>query len=82
MPESSALSATERTRHRRLPEQGSTDRQDLHDILAGGVICHLGVVPLAAAWQAPDPDPVLPADIPLPPHIATLAGRPADRRMP
>jgi nitroimidazol reductase NimA-like FMN-containing flavoprotein (pyridoxamine 5'-phosphate oxidase superfamily) len=44
VPESSALSATERTRHRRLPEQGSTDRQDLHDILAAGVICHLGVI--------------------------------------
>jgi uncharacterized protein len=36
-----------------------------------------GVVPLAAAWQAPDPDPVLPADVPLPPHIAALAHRPA-----
>jgi len=36
-----------------------------------------GVLPLAAAWQAPDPDPVLPAGIPLPPHIAALAGRPA-----
>ncbi len=35
-----------------------------------------GVLPLAAAWQAPDPDPVLPADIPLPPHIAALTGRP------
>jgi nitroimidazol reductase NimA-like FMN-containing flavoprotein (pyridoxamine 5'-phosphate oxidase superfamily) len=35
-----------------------------------------GVLPLAAAWQAPDPDPVLPADIPLPPHIAVLAHRP------
>jgi hypothetical protein len=33
------------------------------------------VLPLAAAWQAPDPDPVLPADIPLPPHIAALARR-------
>jgi uncharacterized protein len=44
MPESSALSATERTRHRRLREQGSTDRRDLADILAGGVICHLGVI--------------------------------------
>ncbi len=246
MPESSALSATERTRHRRLPEQGRTDRHDLHDILAAGVICHLGViadgrpinarpgrpraeaqpgevypmvlptvygmdgdtlylhgsvasrslftaprtticvtvthvdglvlarsvfehavnyrsamiygtprlvtdrdeklaglhalaehivpgqwdyarrpnakelakttllalalaeasvkirtgppddgdspdatlpvwagvVPLAATWQSPDPDPVLPAGIPVPPHIATLAGRPADRRIP
>jgi uncharacterized protein len=44
MPESSALSATERTRHRRLREQGSTDRRDLADILTGGVICHLGVI--------------------------------------
>ena len=35
---------TERTRHRRLREQGSTDRGDLEDILAAGVICHLGVV--------------------------------------
>lgn len=44
MPESSALSATERTRHRRLREQGSTDLRDLQDILAAGVICHLGVI--------------------------------------
>jgi nitroimidazol reductase NimA-like FMN-containing flavoprotein (pyridoxamine 5'-phosphate oxidase superfamily) len=36
-----------------------------------------GVLPLAAAWQAPVPDPVLPAAIPLPPHIAALARRPA-----
>src|SRR5580692_7511665 len=36
-----------------------------------------GVVPLAATWQSPDPDPVLPTDVPLPPHIAALAGRPA-----
>jgi hypothetical protein len=34
-----------------------------------------GVVPLAAAWQPPDPDPVLPANIPLPPHIAALVRR-------
>src|SRR5271169_21747 len=39
-----------------------------------------GVLPLAAAWQDPDPDPVLPAGIPLPPHIAALANRPAGRR--
>src|ERR1700690_3161285 len=44
MPDSSPLPVTERTRHRRLREQGSTDRQDLADILAAGVICHLGVV--------------------------------------
>jgi hypothetical protein len=36
-----------------------------------------GVLPLAAAWQPPEPDPVLPAEIPLPPHIAALAHRPA-----
>ena len=44
MPESSDLPVTERTRHRRLREQGSTHRTDLQDILAAGVICHLGVV--------------------------------------
>jgi hypothetical protein len=27
--------------------------------------CGRGVLPLAAAWQTPDPDPVLPAGIPL-----------------
>jgi len=35
-----------------------------------------GVLPLAAAWQSPEPDPVLPASIPLPPHITALANRP------
>jgi len=44
MPGTSQLPVTERTRHRRLREQGSTDRGDLEDILAAGVICHLGVV--------------------------------------
>ena len=44
MPETPALPVTERTRHRRLREQGSTDRGDLRDILAAGVICHLGVL--------------------------------------
>ena len=44
MPEASSLPVTERTRHRRLREQGSADRRDLADILAAGVICHLGVV--------------------------------------
>jgi uncharacterized protein len=44
MPEASTLPVTERTRHRRLREQGSTDRQDLADILAAGMICHLGVM--------------------------------------
>src|ERR1700744_980622 len=44
MPGSPQLPVTDRTRHRRLREQGSTDRGDLEDILAAGVICHLGVV--------------------------------------
>jgi len=44
MPEASPLPVTERTRHRRLREQGSTDRRDLADILVAGMICHLGVV--------------------------------------
>src|ERR1700704_4729335 len=38
------LPVTDRTRHRRLREQGSTERGDLNAILAAGVICHLGVV--------------------------------------
>jgi hypothetical protein len=36
-----------------------------------------GVLPLTASWQSPEPDPVLPAEIPVPPHIAALARRPA-----
>src|SRR6202451_1528016 len=44
MPESSELPVNERTRHRRLREQGSTDRRVLQDILEAGVICHLGVM--------------------------------------
>jgi uncharacterized protein len=38
------LSSTERTRHRRLREQGRTDRGDLRAVLAAGLIAHLGVV--------------------------------------
>ena len=38
------LPVTDRTRHRRLREQGSTDRGDLDAILSAGVVCHLGVV--------------------------------------
>jgi len=37
------LSATPRTRHRRLREQGSTDRADLLAVLRAGFIGHLGV---------------------------------------
>jgi uncharacterized protein len=44
MPDTSDLPVNERTRHRRLREQGRTGRRDLQDILAAGMICHLGVV--------------------------------------
>ncbi|GII27679.1 pyridoxamine 5'-phosphate oxidase family protein [Planotetraspora mira] len=40
----SDLSATSRTRHRRLREQGRTDREDLFAVLRAGFVCHLGVV--------------------------------------
>ncbi|MFH8612255.1 pyridoxamine 5'-phosphate oxidase family protein [Streptomyces sp. NPDC018029] len=35
---------TDRTRHRRLRDQGSLDRADLEAILDAGFVCHLGVV--------------------------------------
>lgn len=38
------LAVSDRTRHRRLREQGSTNRSDLDAILAAGFICHLGVL--------------------------------------
>ena len=38
-----SLSATARTRHRRLREQGRTDRADLQAVLRAGFIAHLGV---------------------------------------
>src|ERR1043166_5275554 len=44
MPDESPLPVTEPPRHRRLREQGSTDRADLSAILSAGVVCHLGVV--------------------------------------
>jgi len=34
---------TERTRLRRLPEQGSHRREDLHAVLDAGFVCHLGM---------------------------------------
>ncbi|GAB1332658.1 pyridoxamine 5'-phosphate oxidase family protein [Streptomyces sennicomposti] len=37
------LPVTERTRHRRLRQQGSLDRDRLDAILAAGFVCHLGV---------------------------------------
>jgi nitroimidazol reductase NimA-like FMN-containing flavoprotein (pyridoxamine 5'-phosphate oxidase superfamily) len=38
------LSSTERTRHRRLREQGRTERSDLLAVLAAGLVAHLGVL--------------------------------------
>ncbi|MFG2144350.1 pyridoxamine 5'-phosphate oxidase family protein [Streptomyces sp. NPDC048696] len=38
------LAVTERTRHRRLREQGSTRVADLDAVLRAGFVCHLGVV--------------------------------------
>jgi len=38
------LPETERTRHRRLREQGSLDRAALDAVLAAGFVCHLGVL--------------------------------------
>ncbi|MFD4629197.1 pyridoxamine 5'-phosphate oxidase family protein [Streptomyces sp. NPDC058284] len=38
------LPVTDRTRHRRLREQGSLSRADLEAILDVGFVCHLGVV--------------------------------------
>ncbi len=35
---------SERTRLRRLPEQGSHRRSDLHAVLDAGFVCHLGLV--------------------------------------
>ncbi|MGW0878133.1 pyridoxamine 5'-phosphate oxidase family protein [Streptomyces sp. NPDC002671] len=38
------LPQTDRTRHRRLREQGSLERAELEAILDAGFVCHLGVV--------------------------------------
>ncbi|MEU0663171.1 pyridoxamine 5'-phosphate oxidase family protein [Streptomyces lavendulocolor] len=38
------LEVTDRTRHRRLREKGSTLRSDLDDVLRAGFVCHLAVV--------------------------------------
>src|ERR1700683_5155960 len=38
------LSATERTRHRRLREQGRADRGELFAVLAAGLVAHFGVL--------------------------------------
>jgi Pyridoxamine 5'-phosphate oxidase len=38
------LSATERTRHRRLRALGRTDRESLYAVLRAGLVAHLGVI--------------------------------------
>ncbi|MGC0328810.1 nitroimidazol reductase NimA-like FMN-containing flavoprotein (pyridoxamine 5'-phosphate oxidase superfamily) [Streptomyces sp. SAI-170] len=43
-PPAATLPQTELTRHRRLREQGSLSRNDLHAILDAAFVCHLGVV--------------------------------------
>jgi uncharacterized protein len=47
-PAGPPLSATERTRHRRLREQGRVDRDSLHEVLRAGFVAHLGLV--AGGW--------------------------------
>lgn len=42
------LSSTERTKHRRLREQGRADRDELFAVLAAGLVAHLGV--LSDGW--------------------------------
>jgi uncharacterized protein len=47
------LSATSRTRHRRLREQGRTDRTELLAVLQAGFIAHLGVIRDGAPMVVP-----------------------------
>ncbi|MGI5486659.1 pyridoxamine 5'-phosphate oxidase family protein [Microtetraspora malaysiensis] len=49
----SDLSSTERTRHRRLREQGRTNRAELFDVLKAGFVCHLGVIVDGAPMVVP-----------------------------
>jgi nitroimidazol reductase NimA-like FMN-containing flavoprotein (pyridoxamine 5'-phosphate oxidase superfamily) len=43
-PAPKALSATPRTQHRRLREQGRSDRSELFAVLRAGLVAHLGVI--------------------------------------
>lgn len=52
-PQPTALSATERTRHRRLREQGRGERADLIAVLRAGFVAHLGVVVDGAPMVVP-----------------------------
>ena len=47
------LSLTDRTRHRRLREQGRNDRADLQAVLRAGFIAHLGLVADGAPMVVP-----------------------------
>ncbi len=47
------LSATERTRHRRLREQGRADRAELFEVLGAGLVAHLGVLVDGAPMVVP-----------------------------
>ncbi|HEY7483721.1 MAG TPA: pyridoxamine 5'-phosphate oxidase family protein [Streptosporangiaceae bacterium] len=47
------LSASDRTRLRRLREQGRTDRSVLYDVLSAGFVCHLGVIVGGAPMVVP-----------------------------
>jgi nitroimidazol reductase NimA-like FMN-containing flavoprotein (pyridoxamine 5'-phosphate oxidase superfamily) len=47
------LSATERTRHRRLREQGRAERSELEAVLRAGIVCHLGMVVDGAPMVVP-----------------------------
>ncbi|MEY9848425.1 nitroimidazol reductase NimA-like FMN-containing flavoprotein (pyridoxamine 5'-phosphate oxidase superfamily) [Streptacidiphilus sp. BW17] len=49
----SELAVTERTRHRRMRENGSVRRADLDAVLAAGFVCHLGVVVGGAPMVVP-----------------------------
>jgi uncharacterized protein len=52
-PAGQGLSATSRTRHSRLREQGRADRGDLMAVLAAGFIAHLGVIVDGAPMVVP-----------------------------
>jgi nitroimidazol reductase NimA-like FMN-containing flavoprotein (pyridoxamine 5'-phosphate oxidase superfamily) len=52
-PELPPLSATERTRHRRLREHGRTDRAELDAVLRAAFVCHLGVIVDGAPMVVP-----------------------------
>jgi len=52
-PAAPPLSATERTRHRRLREQGRADRAELFAVLRAGLVAHLGVLVDGAPMVVP-----------------------------